>query len=96
MRHIFVGAVVTAIVVCLTRGALALSYEDIRGKWCLASTTDEFSETTLKVTFNNGRPEQLFKITQYEYRGSSVILHWINGNNKRVQTTELHPYGETR
>jgi hypothetical protein len=66
--------------------AQALSFEDIRGKWCGSTADDEFTEKTLRITFHSGSPERTFKITGYEYTDLVITVHWIDANNRQVWT----------
>ena len=63
-------------------GAHALTYRDIRGKWCGGGLRYEFSKHALRVYFSDGTPTRHFEVTGYEYSNTELTLHWLNEGKK--------------
>jgi len=62
----------------------ATTYEDIAGQWCGDVTDYVFAPNTLTVKFHDGRPANVFKITNYTYTNDSVRLDWLNDGKESV------------
>lgn len=64
----------------------AMTYKDIAGKWCGDATDYVFTPDALTVKFHDNRPDNVFKITKYNYTDNSVRIDWLNGAGKASVT----------
>jgi hypothetical protein len=55
----------------------ATTYKDIAGQWCGDVTDYVFTPNALTVKFHDGRSDNVFKITKYNYTNDSVRIDWL-------------------
>lgn len=71
--------------------AAALTLKNIAGKWCGLTTNYVFTSNSLSVAFHDGSPTRKFKVTRYEYLGTTVKMHWVN--NGKDLFTDFSDFG---
>lgn len=77
-----IAFVAVALVAGIAGEAVALSFKSIAGKWCGLTTNYVFAQKSLTVTFHDGSPTRKFEVTDYEYLGDTVKMHWVNKGEK--------------
>lgn len=77
-----IAFVVAALSASLAGEAAALTFKSIAGKWCGLTTNYIFTKNTLTVSFHDGTPTRKFQVTDYEYLGDTIKMHWVSNNEK--------------
>lgn len=83
IRMALLAAVVSA---ALVGDAVAITYNNIAGRWCGEGITYTFTTGQLTVEFPNGTPMRYFKIVRYRYSSEGVVVDWINAKGEQVHT----------
>ena len=78
------GLILALTIAALALGdrALALSFDDIAGKWCGSVSSYAFTPTTLTVTLYSDNSKRDYPIDSYQYEGDVVTVNWRRGDEK--------------
>jgi hypothetical protein len=64
------------------RPALALTFEDISGKWCGSVSSYTFSPGTLVVVLYSENQPHRYKIENYAYDDDVITVNWVRDDEK--------------
>ena len=73
-----------ALVAALGAGgaALALSFDEISGKWCGSVSSYTFAPGQLTVVLYSDSTPRRYKIESYQYEGDIITVNWVRDNDK--------------
>src|SRR5258707_1362041 len=76
------GLTILAVAVCASRGALALTFDDISGKWCGSVSSYTFTPRLLIVVLYADNSRREYKVDDYQYDGDVITVNWVRDNEK--------------
>jgi hypothetical protein len=86
LRNVLIGGLTVAAVWLDVGGALALTFEDISGKWCGSVLTYTFAPGTLTVSVTAESTPRKYKIIDYQYADTVITVSWVRDDQMTVFT----------
>ena len=81
-RTIAIFALTMTVALGAGGAALALSFDDISGKWCGSVSSYTFTPGQLTVVLYSDNTPRRYKIDSYQYEGSVITVNWVRDNDK--------------
>ena len=85
-KAVLVGAAVMAIGALGCSGAVAVSFEDINGKWCTEGGSEQFDHENLVAVVASTGERRVYPIVSYDYQSDMIRVTWKNEKGENVHT----------
>jgi hypothetical protein len=82
LRKILIFGLTIAAAVCAARDAVALTFDDISGKWCGSVSSYTFTPGTLTVILYSDKTPRRYKIEDYAYTDTVITVNWVRDDEK--------------
>jgi len=66
--------------------AVALSFDDISGRWCGSVSSYTFTSSTLVVDIYADHSHREYPIDSYQYQGDVITVNWLRDGDKLFTT----------
>jgi hypothetical protein len=70
-----------------TGGAGKLTFQHILGNWCSTTSNYVIGRRQLVVILTSSGSRSTYKVVDFSFSATTVVVHWITGDNRRVNTT---------
>jgi hypothetical protein len=70
-----------------TGGGGKLTIQHILGNWCSTSSNYVIGRRQLVVILTSSGSRSTYKVVNFSFSATTVVVHWITGDNRRVNTT---------
>ena len=83
MKNLFGTAVFALAAVFFTpASALAMSFDDISGKWCGETTAYYIGRNSIDVTFFSNNSRVRYMIDNFEYTDTEITINWFSKDDR--------------
>ena len=95
-RRWMLGAAVLASGFFACRSAMAVTFEDIAGKWCTGGGSEQFNRDNLIAVITSTGEQHVFAIVSYDFTGTQATVTWKDAKGGTVHTDFAEFSGDDR